>query len=91
MDIYMKNKLEELLKFPCSFTYKVIGIARPELIDQLVKVIQLRIPGDYIPQIKSSNKGTYISVSITVFARNFEQIENLYYDISKINMVRMVL
>ncbi|CAL4043737.1 UPF0250 protein YbeD [Buchnera aphidicola (Anoecia corni)] len=87
----MKTKLEESLKFPCFFTYKVIGIAKPELIDNVIKVIQLRIPGDYIPIIKSSSKGNYLSISITIYANDFTQIENLYNDINKINIVRMVL
>ncbi|MBZ2279462.1 MAG: DUF493 family protein YbeD [Buchnera aphidicola] len=87
----MKTTLRELLKFPCFFTYKIIGLARPELIDQIIRVIQMQIPGDYIPQVKSSHKGNYLSVSIKICAKNFEQIEILYYEISKINMVRMVL
>jgi len=87
----MKTKLREMLKFPCFFTYKIIGLAKPELIDKIIKVIQIQIPGDYIPQIKSSNKGNYLSVSITICAQNFQQIETLYHDISKINIVRMVL
>ncbi|AWH90324.1 hypothetical protein DD681_00600 [Buchnera aphidicola (Melanaphis sacchari)] len=87
----MQTKLREILKFPCFFTYKIIGLANPELLDQIIKVIQIQIPGDYIPQVKSSNKGNYISISITVHAENFAQIENLYYNISKINAVRIVL
>lgn len=87
----MKNKLEKMLQFPCLFTYKVIGLAQPELIDQIVKVIQCKLPGDYTPQIKSSNKGNYLSVSITIFASSFEQIESLYHELSNINIVRMVL
>ncbi|WP_343192076.1 DUF493 family protein YbeD [Buchnera aphidicola (Formosaphis micheliae)] len=87
----MKTKLEKMLKFPCSFTYKVIGLAQPELVDKIVKVIQLRLPGDYAPNIKSSNKGNYLSISITVFAKNFSEIEILYHELSKINLVRMVL
>ncbi|WP_343154157.1 DUF493 family protein YbeD [Buchnera aphidicola] len=87
----MKTKLREMLKFPCFFTYKIIGLAQPELIDQIIKVIQIQIPGDYTPQIKSSNRGNYISISITICAENFKQIETLYHDISRINMVRMVL
>ncbi|QCI18443.1 DUF493 family protein [Buchnera aphidicola (Aphis nasturtii)] len=87
----MKTKLREMLKFPCFFTYKIIGLAKPELIDQVIKVIQIQIPGDYTPQVKSSNRGNYISISITICAKNFKQIERLYHDISQINMVRMVL
>jgi len=87
----MKNNLEEYLKFPCFFTYKVIGISKPELIDSVIKVVQLRIPGDYVPKIKSSSKGNYLSISIKIFVKNYNQIENLYNDINKIDIVKMVL
>ncbi|WP_343126474.1 DUF493 family protein YbeD [Buchnera aphidicola] len=87
----MQITLEKMLKFPCTFTYKVIGLSQPELTNNIIKVIQIHIPGDYIPQIKSSNKGTYLSISVTICAKNFQQIENLYNELSKIHLVRMVL
>ncbi len=34
----MKTKLNELLEFPTPFTYKVMGQALPELVDQVVEV-----------------------------------------------------
>lgn len=52
----MKTKLNELLEFPCSFTYKVMGLAQPELVDQVVEVVQRHAPGDYNPQVKPSSK-----------------------------------
>lgn len=87
----MKKTLEKILKFPCAFTYKVIGLSQPELADKIIKVIQLHIPGDYVPYIKESKKGTYISVSVTICAKNFKQIHNLYKSLSKIHLVRIVL
>ncbi len=41
----MKTKLNELLEFT-PFTYKVMGQALPELVDQVVAV-QRHAPGDY--------------------------------------------
>lgn len=87
----MTKQLKKTLKFPCAFTYKIIGLAKPELIDKVIRVIQCHLPGDYIPNVKSSNKGNYLSVSITIFAKNFSQIKDLYYELSNINLVRMVL
>ena len=37
------TKLNELLEFPCSFTYKVMGEAKPELVDKVITVIQRRL------------------------------------------------
>ncbi|MCO6523867.1 MAG: YbeD family protein [Candidatus Schmidhempelia sp.] len=87
----MKTKLNELLEFPCSFTYKVMGEAKPELVDKVVAVIQKYAPGDYTPTIKPSSKGNYHSVSITINATHIEQVETLYKELGEIDIVRMVL
>ena len=65
----MKTKLNELLEFPTPFTYKVMGQALPELVDQVVEVVQRHAPGDYTPTVKPSSKGNYHSVSITISSR----------------------
>jgi uncharacterized protein len=89
--IMQKTKLNELLEFPCSFTYKVMGEAKPELVDKVVSVIQRHAPGDYTPSIKPSSKGNYHSVSITINAMHIDQVENLYKELGEIDIVRMVL
>ncbi|MEA7609669.1 DUF493 family protein, partial [Salmonella enterica subsp. enterica serovar Virginia] len=45
------GKLDELLEFPTPFTYKVMGQALPELVDQVVEVVQRHAPGDYSPTV----------------------------------------
>lgn len=87
----MKTKLSELLKFPLPFTYKVIGLAQPGLVDQVVEVVQRHAPGDYTPQVKPSSKRNYQSVSITITATNIDQVETLYSELGNIEIVRMVL
>lgn len=85
------TKLNELLEFPCAFTYKVMGEAKPELVDKVITVIQRHAPGDYSPSIKSSSKGNYHSVSVTINAIHINQIESLYKELGEIDIVRMVL
>lgn len=87
----MKTRLHELLEFPCSFTYKVMGVAKPELTDQIIEVVQRHVPGDYVPSVKPSSKRNFHSVSITITATNIEQIEKLYEELAKLELVRMVL
>ncbi|MGV3346339.1 DUF493 family protein YbeD [Enterobacteriaceae bacterium LUAb1] len=87
----MKTKLNELLEFPVSFTYKVMGLAKPELVDQVLKIVQRHAPGDYTPDVKPSSKGNYHSVSITIIATHIEQVETLYKELGDIDIVRMVL
>ena len=87
----MKTNLKELLEFPCSFTYKVMGEAKTELVEQVVEVVQRHAPGDYTPQVKPSSKGNYHSVSITINATHIDQVEILYEELGNIEIVRMVL
>lgn len=87
----MKTKLNELLEFPCPFTYKVMGIAEPQLVNQVVEVVQRHAPGDYTPEVKPSNKGNYHSVSITITATHIDQVETLYEELGNLELVRMVL
>lgn len=84
-------KLKDLLEFPCQFTYKVVGYAKPELPDNVVDVIQRHAPGDYTPTVTASGKGTYNAVSITITATSIEQVDILYKELAEIDIVRMVL
>ena len=79
------------MEFPCKFTYKVMGYNKPELPDLVVAVIQRHAPGDYIPDVKPSGKGTYSAVSVTIKATSIEQVETLYKELGEIDIVRMVL
>lgn len=83
--------LRELLEFPCRFTYKVMGYAKPELPDLVIEVIQRHAPGDYTPRVTPSGKGTYHAVSVTITATSIEQVETLYKELADIEIVRMVL
>jgi putative lipoic acid-binding regulatory protein len=84
-------KLKDLLEFPCSFTYKVMGHAKPELPERVLEVIQRHAPGDYTPVVKPSSKGTYHAVSVNIVAVSIEQVEILYKELGEIDIVRMVL
>lgn len=90
-DIAQDKKLKDLLEFPCSFTFKVVGAKRDGLIDDVIAEVQKVVKGDYNPSVKESGKGTYHSVSITLKAENIEQVETLYTNLAKIDGVRMVL
>ena len=71
--------------------FSIPAQALPELVDQVVEVVQRHAPGDYTPTVKPSSKGNYHSVSITINATHIEQVETLYEELGKIDIVRMVL
>lgn len=87
----MKSQLGKLLKFPCNFTYKVIGLGKLELLEQVIKVIQLYAPGNFSTKVKISQKRKYHSISVTIIATNINQIETLYQELSSISLVLTVL
>ena len=85
------EKLKEVMEFPAAMTFKVAGVNRENLAQDIVAVIQKYLPGDYIPKEKLSSKGTYNSVSIDIVAQNFEQVETLYKELAKVEGVKMVI
>ena len=57
----------------------------------MLEVVQRHAPGDYSPEVKPSSKGNYHSVNVTINATHIEQVETLYEELGKIEIVRMVL
>ncbi|WP_417688356.1 DUF493 family protein YbeD [Pseudidiomarina sp.] len=86
-----KTRFDELVEFPCHFTFKVMGVATPELPDAVVAVAQEHAPGDYSPTVKPSSKGNYHSVSIQIRVESQQHIETLYQALAAIEEVRYVL
>ncbi len=83
--------LRDLLEFPCQFTYKVMGYAKPELTDKVLEVINRHAIGQHVAKVTPSGKGTYLAVSVTITATSIEQVEILYKELGEIDIVRMVL
>ena len=79
------------MEFPTQLTFKVAGVNRENLAQDLISVVQRYVPGDYIPKEKRSSKGSYNSVSIDVLVDNFEQVETLYRELAKVDGVKMVI
>lgn len=87
----MDTKFDQLLDFPCLQTFKVLGIATPELPDKVVACMQQLAPGDYSPTVKPSTKGNFHSISIRVEVTSKEHMELIYTELAKIDIVRMVI
>ena len=86
-----QKQLKDLLEFPCDFKFKVVGKSRPDLVDDVVKVVEKQAKIKSAPEEKASTKGTYNSVSIEILAENIKQVESLYEDLARVDGVRMVL
>jgi len=87
----MQTRFYELLEFPTTLNFKVMGIACDELPDLIVAELQKHTPGDYSPKVKPSSKGNYHSVSVAVRVTSKEHIEMIYKTLTAIEQVRYVL
>ena len=87
----LNTKFDELLEFPCSLSFKVMGVADPQLIPDVISVIQQLAPGDYSPTIKPSSKGNYHSLAVPVIVNSKEHIEEIYTELNKLELVRFIL
>ena len=84
---------ESIMEFPCQFPIKVMGAAE-ENFDLLVAGIVRR----YVPDImegavksRNSQKGNYISITVTVTATSSEQLDSIYTDLTAHEKVLMAL
>ncbi|MCL1068077.1 DUF493 family protein YbeD [Shewanella olleyana] len=87
----LETNFGELMEFPNSCPFKVIGTADDTLADRIVAVAQQLAPGDYAPTVKASSKGTYYAVSIRITVTSKEHIEKVYTDLAAIEGVNRVL
>jgi len=89
--VALNTKFDELLDFPCSLSFKVMGVADPQLVPDVIRVIQKIAPGDYSPTVKPSSKGTYHSLSVPVIVTSKEHIEEIYKQLNELELVRFIL
>ncbi len=87
----MDTRFDELLEFPCYQTFKVMGVADDSLPAVVVNRLQQLAPGDYAPTVKPSSKGNYHSLSLSVKVTSKEHMETIYTELSKLDLVRVVL
>lgn len=87
----MDTNFDQLLDFPCQQNFKVMGVAHENLPNDVIACLQIHAPGDYSPTIKPSSKGSYHSLSLSVTVTSKEHMEILYMELSKLELVRVVL
>ncbi len=89
----MSELKESLIEYPCDFPIKVFGQSQQGFAQAVMEVVLRRDP-EFKPasiEMKSSEKGRYISLTCTVRATSREQLDGLYQDLCDHPMVVMVL
>ena len=87
----LNTTFDQVMEFPSSCPFKVIGEADETLADRVVAVAQQLAPGDYVPTVKTSSKGNYHSITIRITVTSKEHIEKAYMDLAAIEGVKRVL
>jgi len=81
------------IEFPCAYPIKVLGRDCAEFHPTILAVFERHAPG-FDPtaiQTKSSGKGTFISVTITIEATGHEQLSAIHQDLVATGLVSMVI
>lgn len=93
MSVEVKDtRFDEFLEFPTAVNFKVLGIAEPELVDDIIAVLQQHAKADdYNPQVKPSSKGKYHSVTVVVQVQSKTHMELLYTELGRLERVRYVI
>lgn len=86
-------KDEKLLAFPCDFPIKMMGRDQPEFRKAAVALVEQHageIPDDAIRTALSS-KGNFLSITITIRAKDQQQLDDIYRDLTKHDEILVAL
>lgn len=86
-------KEESLIEYPCDFPIKVMSVNHPEIVQLLTPIILEYDPGfkqDTIV-LRESSKGNYIGLTVTVYVKSREQLDDIYRALHGHELVKAVL
>lgn len=84
---------ESPLSFPCDIPIKVFGRNTPEFRDCVLTIVRehwSELDDERVAE-RSSRGGSYLSLTITVFAESRDQIDSAYRELTANNQILMVL
>ena len=84
---------ESLLEFPCEFPIKIMGLARDDFAQTILEIVRRHAP-DFdgaTMEMRSSSGAKYLSLTCTIHATSKAQLDELYRELSKHEMVKIVL
>ena len=83
---------ETLLEFPTPFPIKALGRDEPAFKETVLALIAALAEFDPETDVReaSSNKGNFISITVTFTAENQAQVDNIYQSLHDNELVLMV-
>jgi len=87
-----KQKLEDLLEFPCQYQFKAVGLAGERFKNAIVHAISQHtsVVQDAV-QSRPSGKGTYQSVSVLVTLYSYTQLTRIYAEMRQVSDLKMLI
>jgi putative lipoic acid-binding regulatory protein len=83
---------ETIIEFPTEFPIKAMGRDEPEFKNTVIELITVHAEFDQQTDVKiqTSNKGNFISVTVTFKAESQDQLDNIYQSLHDHELVLMV-
>jgi|TARA_B110000881_G_C18061859_1_gene264555 putative lipoic acid-binding regulatory protein len=88
-----KSDQDTIMKFPCQFPIKVMGMASDDFDTMVVEIIKKHVtelPKD-AAKSRLSQEGNYVAVTVTIEAESRQQLDNIYLDLTEHKKVLMAL
>lgn len=84
---------ETLLKFPCEFPIKAMGLACDEFEIAVIEIINRHVDNlaENALKMKPSKNGKYTSITITITAHSKEQLDAIYMELTACEHVSIAL
>jgi putative lipoic acid-binding regulatory protein len=81
------------LVFPTDFPIKIMGLNRLEFEPQIVAIVRTHAPDldDTLVEVRQSSAGKYLSLTVTVRAQSRAQLDNIYLELTRHPLVKVVL
>lgn len=89
----MSEVEQELLKFPCRFPIKAVGLADETFETAVLTIIRLHATNLKEDAIRTrlSKNGKYMAITIIIEATSKEQLDAIYTDLNNHELVLMTL
>ena len=84
---------ESAIEFPCEFPIKMMGRDTPEFRKTAVSIVESHVGkvADDAVRTAQSEKGNFVSVTVTITATSQEQLDAIYMDVTSHDDILMAL
>ncbi len=89
----MSESTPSLLEFPCQFPVKAMGLSSPPVKQVIVDIVRNHAPEitEEVITVKASSGGKYTSITIVIKAKNQQQLDAIYQDLTDCEQVLIAL